>query len=103
MWVVIAAIAAAAPVPFIKWHVQTNRLSWLLLAFLASALLIFAYSIILVDKNMVALCLIVEVLSLLLVVLAGYSLFNHQFDYVTMIGVLFGVISLVILSSRLEF
>jgi len=103
LWVIVAAICASAPVPFIKWHTQTNELSWLLLAFLSSALWIFAYSIILVDKDMVALCLIVEVLSLLLIVVTGYSLFNHQLDYITMVGILLGIASLAILGSRLEF
>lgn len=103
LWVIIAAIAAAAPVPFIKWHTQTNELSWLLLAFLSCSLWILAYSIILVDKDMVALCLIVEVLSLLLIVVTGYSLFNHKLDYITMVGILLGVASLGILGTRLEF
>jgi len=103
LWVIVAAICAAAPVPLIKFHTQTNELSWLLLAFLACAIWILAYSIILVDKDMVALCIIVEVLSLLLLVVTGYSLFNHRLDYITMVGILLGVASLGILGSRLEF
>jgi multidrug transporter EmrE-like cation transporter len=103
LWVIVAACAAAAPVPFIKWHTQTNELSWLLLSFLAFSVWVFAYSIILVDKDMVALCLIVEVLSLLLIIVTGYSLFNHKLDYITMVGILLGIASLGILGTRLEF
>jgi len=51
---------------------------------------------------MVALCLMVEVLSLLLLITAGYSLFNHKLDYITLIGILFGIMSLAILGARME-
>jgi len=100
IWVLIAAICAASTIPFIKYHTQTKDLSWLLLALLACVVWILAYSIILVDKDMVALCMMVEVLSLLLLVIAGYSLFEHKLDYITVFGIVLGVASLIILGSR---
>ena len=52
----------------------------------------FTYSIILIDKDLRAICLIVT----------DYTLFNHKIDYIIIIRIILSIYSLSILASRLE-
>lgn len=102
VWFFIAAAAAAVPIPLIKLWTKTHNIQWILLSTFSYAILIYAYSIILADKNITIVYPILKVLSVLLVIAAGVFLFRNELDTKSIIGILLGIISIYLLSSKLD-
>ena len=65
-------------------------------------ILILSYSIILTDKNISIIYPILKVLSVIIVVIAGIIVFKNNLDMKTIIGIIFGIISIYILSSKVK-
>ena len=101
-WFFIAAIAAALPIPFIKKYTESKNLLWILLSFISYTFLIYAYSIILKNKNITIVYPILKVLSVLIVVLAGFFVFSNNLDTKSIIGILLGISSIYILSGKVK-
>ena len=64
-------------------------------------LLIYAYYIILNNKNIIVVYTITKALSILIVVLSGYFLFNDKIDVKSMTAILLLLTSLYLLESSL--
>lgn len=102
IWFFVAAIAAAIPIPLIKLYTETKQYVWIVLSFFSYAMLVLAYSIILSEKNITIVYPILKVLSVIIVVIAGLLLFNNVLDIKSMIGILFGLASIYLLSSKID-
>lgn len=68
---------------------------------LSYLILVLSYSIILKEKNITIVYPILKVLSVFIVVFAGLVFFNNQYDSITIIGILFGMVSIYLLSSKM--
>lgn len=102
IWFFIAAVAAALPIPLIKQYTNTKQWIWIVLSIVSYLCLITAYSIVLKDENITIVYPILKVLSVIVVVLSGLVFFYNSFDMKSLIGILFGILSIYILSSKLE-
>lgn len=100
IWFLIAAIAAAIPIPFIKEYTETKNSLWIFLSAVSYSILILAYSIILSQKDITIIYPLLKVLSVLIVILTGILYFKNTIDIETGIGVLFGIISIYVLSRK---
>lgn len=97
----LAAISAALPIPLIKKYTQGNpKHTWIILAFLCYAVLIYSYIIILQDKNITVVYPIVKVISILIVLLFGIFMFGNGITFEIGLGILFGIISIYLLSKN---
>jgi uncharacterized membrane protein len=102
IWYIIAASAAAAPIPLIKKYTETNNINWIILSALSYSLLIYAYSVILQDKNIAIVYPILKVLSVIIVIIAGILLFKSTLDNRSILGICLGAISIYLLSSKID-
>lgn len=97
----LAAIAAALPIPLIKKYTEGNpKHIWLILALVSYMILIYSYIIILQDKNITVVYPIVKVISILVVLLFGIFVFGNKISGEIGLGVLFGIISIYLLSKN---
>ena len=94
----IAAVFAALPLPFIKKYTQTHNYNWLIGAICSYIILIYAYSIVLVNNNISIVYPLLKILSVMLVFLFGIYFFNDRIDIKTAIGIILGMVSIYLLS-----
>jgi len=57
---------------------------------------------VLVDKNIIIVYPILKVLSAIIVVLSGVVFFNNKLDFESIIGILLGLITIYILSGKMN-
>jgi len=100
IWIIIAAISAAAPVSFIKKYIENKNYLWIILSIISYIILILSYSIILIESNMIVVYSIVKILSLLIVGLLGIIFFNEKLNFKEGMGILLGIVSIYLLSSN---
>ena len=100
-WLIIAAITPAIPVSFMKYYIETKNIRWVIFSMLSYLLLIYAYYNILNNKNIIVVYTITKALSILIVVLSGYFLFNDKIDVKSMTAILLLLTSLYLLESSL--
>ena len=101
-WFFVAACAAAAPIPLIKMYTKTNEMYWIWLSIVSYATLIYAYSIILLDRNITIVYPILKVLSVLIVIGAGIVLFYNRLNLRSAVGILLGILSIYLLSKEMK-
>jgi len=101
LWFLIAAVAAALPIPFIKQYTLDENLMWIVFSVLSYLILILSYYIILRDKNITVVYPFLKVLSVLMVVLAGLYVFHNQLTISSTVGIVLGILSLYLLSWHL--
>jgi multidrug transporter EmrE-like cation transporter len=101
-WFVVAAAAAAAPIPLIKLWTTTRNIQWILLSAISYSALIYAYSVILADKNITVVYPVLKVLSVFIVIAAGVVVFRNKLDTTSIVGILLGLASIYLLSSKLD-
>lgn len=100
IWIIIAAICAAAPVTFVKNYTENKNYFWIILSIISYIILILAYSIIFYKNNMIIIYSTVKILSILFVVLFGVLIFKEKINLKEGIGILLGIISIYLLSSK---
>jgi multidrug transporter EmrE-like cation transporter len=101
-WFFIAAIAAAAPIPIIKKYTEDHDMKWIGASAVSYLILIYAYTVILDDKNITIVYPILKVLSVLIVIGVGVLAFSNKIDTQSIIGILLGIASIYILSGKIE-
>lgn len=102
LWFLISAISAAIPIPLIKKYTETKNIIWIFLSILSYFVLILSYSVILDDNNITILYPLLKVLSIFIVIFSGIIFFNNKLDMKSLIGILFGIISIYLLSSKIN-
>jgi multidrug transporter EmrE-like cation transporter len=100
-WLIIAAITPAIPVSFMKYYIETKNIRWIIFYIMSYLLLIYAYYIILNNKNIIVIYTISKALSILVVILSGYFLFNDKLDAKSIMAILLLFASLYLLQSSL--
>jgi multidrug transporter EmrE-like cation transporter len=65
-------------------------------------ILILSYSIILTDKNISIIYPILKVLSVIVVVIFGIFIFKNSLDMKTIFGIFLGIMSIYILSNKIN-
>ena len=101
-WLIIAAITPAIPVSFMKYYIETKNIRWIIFSIMSYLLLIYAYYIILNNKNIIVIYTISKALSILVVVFSGYFLFNDKLDAKSITAILLLFASLYLLKSSLH-
>lgn len=101
-WLIIAAITSAIPISFMKYYIETKNIRWIIFSIMSYLLLIYAYYIILNNKNIIVVYTISKALSILIVVITGYFLFNNKLDEKTITAILLLFVSLYLLESSLS-
>ncbi len=100
-WFLLAAISAALPIPFIKEYTMNDSINWIIYSITSYLILILSYSKILRNKNITIIYPLLKVLSVLIVITTGLVVFGNKMNIVSGIGIIFGIISLYLLSSQL--
>ena len=101
-WFIIAAVAAAVPIPFIKNYTESQNIKWILASVISYLILIYAYSIILADKNITIVYPILKVLSALIVIGVGFLAFRNNIDITSATGIILGIASIYVLSGKID-
>ena len=101
-WFLVAAIAAALPIPMIKQYTETNNNKWIILSIVSYLILVLAYTIILANNDITIIYPLLKVLSILIVVIAGLIFFSNQLDTQSILGIIFGIISIYLLSNKIS-
>lgn len=99
---ILCAVAAAAPVPFIKYYTKTNDITWIFLTVVSYTILIYTYTHFLVNKNITTLYPTLKCASILVVVSAGLLFFNNKLDARKILGITLAVSSIYLLSCDLH-
>jgi multidrug transporter EmrE-like cation transporter len=100
LWILIGAITAAMPVIFIEFYIKKKNIIWIALAILSYFLLIISYIVILPSNNIIIIYPLLKILSIIIVVLCGFFLFSKKLSIKGLIGILFGIISIYLLSTH---
>jgi len=100
IWIIIAAIAAATQVLFVKYYTDSKDLIWIIFSVISHLCMVFAYSIILIDTNMAVIYAIIKVLSILIIMIIGIISFKHTLDIRALIGIALGMASIYLLSTK---
>jgi|SRR5271156_4561266 len=96
-WYLVAAMAAALPVPLVKKYNDTNNKIYLLVAIILYMVLITAYVYILKTHEMATIYPFLKILSIIIVVFVGIIWFNDQLRPKDIIGIILGLVALYLL------
>jgi multidrug transporter EmrE-like cation transporter len=95
----ITAATGAIPYGFVKKYTQTRRLFWFILAIFAFIIYTFLLSIVLIDQDITIIYPVLKILSIIIVVISGILFFKSELDLKKIIGILFAMLSIFILST----
>jgi hypothetical protein len=98
LWFIIAIIASACPVFFIKKYTNDKNMFWIVITIVAYCALTFAYIKLFLNKTIATIYLFVKVCSIALVTIGGIILFNNVINTQHIVGIIFGIISISLLS-----
>lgn len=96
---IVAAIASALPLPFLKTYMSTNNDTYLLLAVLANFILLFTYILMLKEYKMNIIYPFIKIASIIMVILIGTFYYDEKIITSNKIGLLLGVVSLYLLTK----
>ena len=101
-WFLIGTITSAIPPPFIKYYLKTDNILWLTLAAISYLILVFVYTNLLKNKdtNVTVTYSILKVSAILLMMVIDIFLFNSKFSIRSIIGILFAIASVILLSMK---
>ena len=102
LFYLLAAIAAAIPLPLIKQYTLTKDFIWIILSIISYLILVYTYVKILENDNMSVVYPILKIVSILIVVFSGVIIFGDKLDQRSIIGILLGIIAIYMLSSKLK-
>jgi len=100
LWYVVAAACSACPVALVKKYTETKESALLFISLLSQCILIYAYFIILQDKNITVIYPMIKILSILMVALLGFLMFGNTFSAKSILGILFGFLSIYLLTYK---
>ena len=98
-WIILAAITASLQVIFIKKYLQTNDWYWIGLSLLTSIILLVTYIKIFNGNNISIIYPIIKILSIIIVIITSEIFFNEKITIKVICGIIFGIISIYLLSS----
>lgn len=101
IWIIIGALAAALPVILVKKYTENKDFTYIVLSLMSFSLLIYVYSIVLNNRSIIIIYPIIKIISILFVVFFGYFFFKNKIDAKISLGVLFGIASIYLLSTKI--
>jgi multidrug transporter EmrE-like cation transporter len=90
------------PIIFIKKYTETQNIMFIILSIFTYFILILSYSIVLVNSNITIIYPVLKVISILTVVLSGLIFFDDKLDIKSFFGITFGILSVYLLSSKIN-
>jgi multidrug transporter EmrE-like cation transporter len=99
IYLILSAILTATVIPIIKKYITTKNSLWIGLAMLWYVLIIWLYTIILTVDNMSVIYSILKVLDILIVLGFGVLMFKESLTMRQIIGIVFAIIAVVLLSK----
>jgi multidrug transporter EmrE-like cation transporter len=100
IWLIMAAIAAALPLPLIKKYNTSNNHIYLIGSAVSYMILILSYVIILRTNNMITIYPFLKILSIVIVILFGWFVFHENFTTKNVIGIILGLIAMYLLLEK---
>jgi multidrug transporter EmrE-like cation transporter len=98
--ILIGTICSTIIVPFIKLYIETNNFIWFILACFIDLIVIWIYSIILKNNDMIVIYPMMKISSIIILVFIGYILFNSVLDTKKILGILLSIIAIYLLSCK---
>jgi multidrug transporter EmrE-like cation transporter len=98
-WIFIASIFASSAVICLQMYTKEKNNMWLVLSLLSYCMLMYSYINLFLNFNIVIVYPFVKIISILLVVLSSLLFFNSQLNIKIGFGILFGLISVYLLSE----
>lgn len=94
IWIVVAAITSAIALPLIKQYNTTHNYIYLVLAAISQMVLVASYVFILRTSNMTTIYPFLKILSVMIVALFGFFIFQEHITIENGIGIVLCVIAL---------
>lgn len=101
IWILIASITATIPIFCIKKYNKTRHYIWIILTMFLFFFLTIAYSKLFFNKNIIIIYTIIKVVSILIVTIIGYLLFDYELNMKSYIGILLAILSIFLLSGSI--
>lgn len=102
LWFILAVINSALAGIFVKYYITTNNICYLYGAIFCNVFLIYNYVKIFNNNSIVISYPYIKVLSIVLVAITGVLIFNEKCSNYTICGIIFGLLSIVLLSVKDE-
>ena len=102
LWILLAIVASALPVPLLKYYTQTSDIKWIILAIVSHLILTVSYIHILATTNIESVYAFIKIVSILAVAILSILLFETHIQRHAVLGIAFGCISLYFLSMSLS-
>ncbi len=94
----LCAIFSALPIVMVKKYLQTNNNGWILFAIFIYMLLVYQYCSILGEQKISTIYPYIKILSILLVIIFGYFVYDEDITQKKCCGLALGMSSLYLLS-----
>ena len=100
--ILIAAILSAASPIYIKKYINSGETNnyYLAIAIISSILVVFTYYYLCKSYTASQMYTIVKILAIILVTVAGYLYLSEKIKIKQIIGILFGIVALILISSK---
>jgi multidrug transporter EmrE-like cation transporter len=99
IWLSIAVLTSALPIPMIKKYTIDNDIKWLILASVLFVVLVIAYANILKTNNISTAYPLVKITSIIFVAVFGLVLFGEKLRTTEIIGIILGIGSIYLLTK----
>jgi multidrug transporter EmrE-like cation transporter len=96
---ITAAILSTIPMPFLKMYNTNDDYKCVVIAILSQIILVYIYLLILKNSKMSTIYPFIKILSIIMVMLIGIYFYKEPCNIENKLGVLFGIISLYLLSK----
>jgi multidrug transporter EmrE-like cation transporter len=94
---IVGIFATALPILFIKEYNKTENIKWIFLSMISYLTLIYVYSVLISEFNVIVFYTLLKILSVLLVVFIGITVFNEKISQRIILGLIFSIISIYLL------
>lgn len=94
----LCAIFSALPITMVKKYLHSNEYKWLLFAIFIYMLLIYGYCHILEEQNISTVYPYLKIISIILVIIFGYVVYEEELNKKKCCGIALGLSSLYMLS-----
>lgn len=99
-WIGLGCILSALPVIFVKKYVLYYNFYWIVLAILMNSLLIGVYYKLFQLNNSAIMYTLVKILSIILVILSSYFIYNENLSKYNILGLVLSIITVYLLSKK---
>ena len=99
-WIAVIIITSISSLFLIKNYVTTHNKKYILFYALIYPIYLFAYIELLKKEDLLKIYPFIKMVTVVLVVLIGVIIYEEEYDWRLLIGLLFGIIAIYYLSTR---